>query len=83
MTLPSYAHILPEIWRNIRDRNEPAPSFPDTCPACGAVATMHGDYYSPVAYACGAAYTEKPQIQNHTDKWWGSCPVTRAANAGA
>lgn len=24
-------------------------------------------------FACGGYYTSKPQIQNHTDKWWGVC----------
>jgi len=24
-------------------------------------------------YACGGYYKRKPQIQNHTDYWWGKC----------
>jgi len=31
--------------------------------------------YAPFAiYKCGGGYSQKTQIQNHTDKWWGSCP---------
>ncbi len=25
------------------------------------------------SYACGGSYTPKPQIQNHTEYFWGSC----------
>ncbi len=62
---------LPEVWQ---ERHEPLPTFPESCPVCGAAASAHGNRYHPVTYACGAAYTDKPQIQNHTDKWWGACP---------
>jgi hypothetical protein len=34
-------------------------------------------YARKAAYACGGTYELKPQCQNHTDKWWGRCPVTR------
>ena len=59
--------------------------FPDACPACGATKTSDTSGRSswPEArYACGGSYTNKPQIQNHTDKWWGHCPVTKAAQGG-
>ena len=26
-----------------------------------------------VTYECGGYYRSKPQIQNHTDYWWGTC----------
>jgi hypothetical protein len=61
------------------------PVFPDTCPVCGAAtvphpkAETHGRDYHPIAYACGGSYDHKPQIQNHTDKWWGTCPARKAA----
>jgi hypothetical protein len=89
----SYAHILPEI--GVRRRaatyydgkggyvEAPAqdgpPSFPVACPACGSplVDVVVG---RSAAYDCGATYTEKPQIQNHTDIWWGICPATKAQN---
>jgi hypothetical protein len=57
------------------------PEFPETCPDCGAgIKTTETDRYmaGPV-YECEGQYTLKPQIQNHTNKWWGSCPVTYAA----
>jgi hypothetical protein len=54
---------------------QPIPDFPKNCPACGAGASDNErTYYSPMTYACGGAYVFKPQIQNHTDKWWGACP---------
>jgi hypothetical protein len=34
-------------------------------------------YARRAAYACGGVYELKSQIQNHTDKWWGRCPVTK------
>ena len=50
--------------------------FPNTCPLCGAKTIKEGtDYFNGPIYGCGGQYTFKPQIQNHTDKWWGSCPV--------
>lgn len=55
-------------------------TFPDTCPACGAAKsaeTGNGGWNAKAAYACGGSYESKPQIQNHTDKWWGSCPAMR------
>lgn len=67
------ARILPEISQSRYPVREEAPVFPDNCPACGAGVSSRGNFFRPVTYSCGAAYTEKPQIQNHTDKWWGSC----------
>lgn len=74
MTTPTTTRtILPEIWHRFGD--DDLPTFPDACPVCGAAATAHGNRFHPVTYACGAAYDDKPQIQNHTDKWWGACPA--------
>lgn len=51
-----------------------SPDFPDTCPACGAkeVERKMG-WLGHNKYACGGGFKIKPQIQNHTDKWWGRC----------
>ena len=75
-----YRHIYPELWQARRPEQGPTPVFPEACPACSAPAVEHGKlHYHPVTYACGGGYDEKPQIQNHTDKWWGYCPVTKLA----
>lgn len=52
------------------------PHFPETCSVCGSKKVKEClDYYrSSAEYECGAKYTEKPQIQNHTDVYWGVCP---------
>jgi hypothetical protein len=58
------------------------PDFPASCPSCDAprvptaLQPEHGGgHYRCCHYKCGGAYTYKPQIQNHTDKWWGVCPA--------
>jgi len=28
-------------------------------------------------YGCGGQYRQKPQIQCHTNKWWGHCPTEK------
>lgn len=51
------------------------PKFPERCPVCSA-STVDLDRTpgtGHIRYACGGDYTPKPQIQNHTDKWWGVC----------
>jgi len=66
--------IYAELWQNsdIKD----FPTYPDTCPLCGAtIAEDKRDYYKGPIYKCRGQYTFKDQIQAHTDKWWGSCPV--------
>jgi hypothetical protein len=73
-----YSYIYPEIGQSRYPVLETTPTFPDTCPVCGAAATVRGNRYHPVSYACGGSYDDKPQIQNHTDKWWGVCPIRRA-----
>lgn len=35
-------------------------------------------YARKAVYACGGTYELKSQCQNHTDKWWGRCPVAKA-----
>lgn len=88
----SYRYVLPEIHRSRVSRTyltqtgeyvtvppEGPVTFPDTCPACGAARTVETRTgFGGAQYACGATYKSKPQIQNRTDKWWGSCPVTKA-----
>jgi hypothetical protein len=86
--MQDYSYVLPEIAQERREMYDmstgkvyppqPYPTFPDACPACGAEATARGNSFHPVTYACGAAYTSKPQIQNHRDVWWGTCPVRKA-----
>lgn len=78
-----YRHILPEIALARADAQAQPTPFPDACPCCGAAlaeAVNHPaiDYRRSATYACGASYTHKPQIQNHTEKWWGTCPATQA-----
>jgi hypothetical protein len=73
-----YRYIYDELTTPFGGR---LPTFPEACPKCAAPATAHGNRFHPVTYACGGAYDEKPQIQNHTDVWWGRCPATRAQEA--
>ena len=57
------------------DSHQPA-NLPLVCPKCGCAVIDHTDIGKPwerIVYACGGAYRSKPQIQNHTDKWWGHC----------
>jgi hypothetical protein len=78
----SLDEVYPElIGYKCRGEKCPPPTFPDACPTCGAAKVDHVDPGHPlslekVRYACGGAYEPKPQIQNHTDKWWGKCPAT-------
>jgi hypothetical protein len=73
-------HIYPELTGfRIRGKTAPPPTFPDTCPACGAKATGYwggppGPPKWAQAYECGGKYAEKGQIQSHTNVFWGSCP---------
>ena len=66
VTTPAYALPTPGNTK---------PEFPKACPVCGAcvVETSTEWCRETARYACGGAYTSKPQIQNHTLKWWGSC----------
>lgn len=69
---------LTQDWREVTVGPDTAPVvFPETCPACGAARTAERPGRD-CSYACGGGYRDKPQIQNHTDYWWGSCPVKRA-----
>jgi hypothetical protein len=77
-----YAHIYPELALRREDRNRGVLwSFPLACPACGAELLDQQDHSlrSFARYACGGAYEDKGQIQNHTDKMWGHCPRIKAA----
>ena len=62
-----------ELWVSV---GSGSPFFSETCPICGAIIREDNqDYYKGPIYECGGQYTFKPQIQTHTDKWWGSCPA--------
>ena len=61
-----------ELWVEIGK----VPDFPGVCPCCQAGVREYGEFHwSAPVYGCGGQYRQKPQIQNHTDKFWGSCPV--------
>lgn len=65
--------LYPEIAIG-RHIEKTAPTFPKSCPACGAcVVKAEKDSAFSARYACGGGYTRKPQIQTHTRKWWGGC----------
>lgn len=51
------------------------PKIPPKCPVCNAkkIGGKFSDRYAKIKYACGGGYHPKPQIQNHTDYWWGTC----------
>lgn len=66
--------IYEEIWVDVKSTTPV--TFPNRCPICKAPITLRkseGTRWETVIYLCGGAYISKPQIQNHTDKWWGSC----------
>jgi len=66
--------VYPEITTPNDGKSKPI--FPDECPKCLAVtvALALGHVNDCMCkYACGGTYTCKPQIQNHTNKWWGYC----------
>ena len=71
-------HVYVELWRSRNVVHTNLPEYPDSCPCCGAgiVKDERDQDHGPV-YGCGGQYTSKPQIQNHTDKWWGVCPIHR------
>ncbi len=64
--------VYPEIA--VRKDADQRVTFPVDCPTCGSLIVMSDDtgWDGPI-YGCGGQYTIKPQIQNHTDKWWGVC----------
>lgn len=83
--MPNQHNVVTAIYPEMsQSRHDHAPTaFPATCPCCGSAASkINRDdtwaYKRGAWYACGGAYTMKSQIQNHTDKWWGSCPDTQA-----
>lgn len=66
-----------------RATNHSGPAFPTACPVCGsevAGGENGGTPWATQIYACGGRYEPKPQIQNHTDKWWGLCQKARRCN---
>jgi hypothetical protein len=52
-----------------------SPTFPDQCPVCGAPVFIKKVLArtEEVRYSCGGVFSQKDQIQTHTDKWWGRC----------
>jgi hypothetical protein len=75
--------VLPEVSHSVDAGRTHATEFPSVCPCCcakrlslNACATTP-TYRREAAYDCGARYAHKPQIQNHTEKWWGMCPRQR------
>jgi hypothetical protein len=63
---------VPDSSGSMRSKPSKPLTFPDVCPVCNAAATTDGDYRGR-KYACGGKYETKPQIQNHTEVWWGRC----------
>lgn len=65
--------VYDEIWR---PHNGTPADLPAYCPVCQATTVQREGVNTPWEsrhYACGGAYKSKPQIQNHTNKWWGHC----------
>lgn len=62
---------------HIPNDRQSLPEFPSKCPICGAETEKEvksEQYYEcSITYKCGGTYTDKEQIQNHTNKFWGSC----------
>lgn len=74
-TIKAYAGIYAELTRPNEQDAKPI-VFPDKCPNCSAPAIGGKDgntFWASVRYECGGGYDPKPQIQNHTHKWWGHC----------
>jgi len=69
----------PELWRPNDGLDRLKMKFPTECPVCNAVTfapkklRAAGLVDNGPLYECGGQYTFKPQIQNHTNKWWGRC----------
>ena len=68
---------VPDSSGRVRKTPKTPLAFPDTCPECGSLKTdeIVTGFSSDRGchYECGGGYRRKPQIQNHTDVWWGSC----------
>lgn len=63
--------MMPEI----RVPSHAAVRFPTRCPLCQSMRIYRTAREA--EYVCKAKYTEKDQIQNHTDVFWGSCPKAK------
>lgn len=85
MTDDDYDYIYPELTGFYVENVPCEPvKFPENCPCCGAIyAAKREDQelHARCRYACGGKYVPKPQIQNHTRIWWGSCPKAKRAIA--
>jgi hypothetical protein len=76
MELQTTNRSYPEIVGNkCRGENIEPPIFPDNCPICHAkkISENKDIYRESCKYKCGGEYKPKPQIQNHTDYYWGRC----------
>lgn len=73
--LTPHGAVYPEL--SVRNEHPtPAIIFPNACPVCGASVEYGqdgGTGWALLRYKCGGQYSAKPQIQNHTLKWWGRC----------
>ena len=67
--------IYPEIA--VANDGVEDPEFPQKCPVCDADVDveLHSkhSFERKIVYECGGTYSLKPQIQNHTNKYWGNC----------
>lgn len=65
-------NIYPElVGFRVNGAKAPPPEFPHHCPVCDAEITIRHRWNC--RYECGGGYQSKPQIQNHTEKFWGKC----------
>lgn len=70
------ATIYPELV-GFMYRGNPIPpvAFPPKCPVCDSPLVQLEELSC--TYTCGGGYSPKPQIQNHTDIWWGQCRLVK------
>lgn len=66
-----------KFYTEIQCPRESRVIFPAACPACSAPLKEEkdkGERWATAVYGCGGSYKYSPQIQTHTNKWYGSCP---------
>ncbi len=72
-----YSRSYPQlVGYQCRCEKIPPVMLPHFCPVCYAPEKERkniGSGHDIVNYECGGVYEPKPQIQNHTDYWWGHC----------
>jgi hypothetical protein len=69
-----------ELWMPV---GAGMPNFPETCPSCTSSVKKDMDHFHGPTYECGGQYRNKPQIQCHTNKYWGHCPKMAMAKLEA